>query len=264
MKASARFIEMAEKKAKDELRKKREDMLSPYTTEAAVMPLAEMSEEGFNQLYESLKAGHQKRLDDQAKAERDKKEAEERLAKENEAFKLYIDRVAKLTNLGAIVSTRDISLVNKLSGFVSVMPDELRAMNEETFENCLYVFEQAKKDNDEVLLAEKKKQEKERIANEAKLMKERQEKHALQKAENERIEKEAQAKRYEVNAKRRAERAPDKIKVQSAIDLINQTKDTISKIKLTTAEAKKILTDADQLLGKTVAFTEKGLKSLED
>jgi hypothetical protein len=235
--------ELAEKKLKEQLRIERSEKLSPYTENVNTYLLGEMSETQFSELYTSLRASHEQRLEAAKKAEEDRlalikaeKEEQERIRVEN----IRLQREAK---------EKEAELEKER--------ERIRKENEE--KERLAEIERQK--NSAILKAQQEKADKERTELLAKAEKERKEKEHLEKeiadkkAAEEKAKKDAELKlQAEQKAKAAAEKAaklqPDKTKL---LDFMQKINDLI-RPEVTSIEAANIAANANTLLCKVAAY----------
>jgi hypothetical protein len=255
--------ELAEKKLKEQLRIERSEKLSPYTENVNTYLLGEMSETQFSELYTSLRASHEQRLEAEKKAEEDRlalikaeKEEQERIRVEN----IRLQREAK---------EKEAELEKERA--------RIRKENEE--KERLAEIERQK--NAAILKAQQEKADKERVELLAKADQERKEKEELRSKRAEQLrsyiifirdyngmislpEKEYQKEfadiqiaakqHYEFEAKenqrKEAERQKQVAKQAEALamQIAKQKKEVEQKAKAAAEKAAKLAPDKDKLL----------------
>ena len=214
--------EIAEKKRKEELRKSREEKLSPYTEDAGLYPLGEVSEQQFDDLYSGLRIAKENRLAAEKKAEEDRIAKEKADAEEREAQRL-----------------ENIRLQKEAEEREKQLADERKAARKE----------QEAKDKqlaDERLKAQKEREEREKL--EAKIQ--------AQKDADAKAKLDAERKR---KAEDKAARlAPDKTKLLNFCQAIND----LPRPEIKSIEAADIASKANILLVKTVNFIKENAEKL--
>lgn len=225
--------ELAEKKRQQELKKEREEKLSPYTENVTIYPLGLMSEDEFSTLYIALRAEHERQIEAEKKAEADRIAKEKKDAEEREAQRL----------------------------------ENIRLKEEAAEKERLAEIERKKQA--QILAAQKAKADKERAELLAKADKERKEKERLKaevKAKNEAIEKaqkeaaakaEAERKAKEAQEKK-ARLAPDKDKLIGFAQIIND----LPRPEVKSVEAAKIAENVNALLVKVSNYILENARNL--
>lgn len=218
--------EIAERKRQQELRREREEKLSPYTENVVIYPLGIMSEDEFNSLYIALRTAHEDKIEAEKKAEaeriaKEKAEAEERerIRQENERLKKEAEELERKAKAEA--------------------------------------EKQAK-----VLAEEREKAEAERKALEEKARKEREERERLEAEIKAKEEAEKRAREEEAKKKaameRKAKLAPDKDKLLILVDTIK----AIQLPEVKNLEVQAVVADVKVLLNKVTNFIIQKSESL--
>jgi len=262
--------EIAEKKHKEELRKSRAEKLSPYTEDADLYPLGEMSEQQFEDLYSGL------RIAQENKQAAEKEAEEERIEKER-IEKLHADRINSIRSLWQFMDTPQSCLhLGELTE--GKWNDLIKSLNQKKAD---YEAEQERirKENDR-LARENEKKQKELEAEKEKAKKEQEEKDGQiakekadaqrEKEKREKLEAKIQAEKdAEKKAKQDAERkrkadekaarlAPDKTKLLNFCQAIND----LPRPEVKSIEAADIASKANILLVKTVNFIKENAEKL--
>lgn len=243
--------ELAEKKRQQELKKEREEKLSPYTENVTIYPLGLMSEDEFSTLYIALRAEHERQIEAEKKAEADriakeKKDAEEREAQRLENIRLK-EEAAEKERLAEIERKKQAQI--------------LAAQKAKA--------EAERKRQEELMRVEREKAEAERKKLEEKARKEREERERLAaeiKAKNEAIEKAQKEAAAKVEAERKAKEAqekkarlaPDKDKLLGFAQTIND----LPRPEVKSVEAAKIAENVNALLVKVSNYILENARNL--
>ena len=217
--------ELALKKRQQELRREREEKLSPYTENVVIYPLGLMSEDEFSALYVSLRTAHENRLEAEKKAE------ETRIAKEK-----------------ADAEERDRQRLDNIRLKEEAIERERLAEIERKKQAAILAKQKAEADKREKALKEKadaERKERERLADELKAKKEAEEKTRKDAEAKAEAEKKAQAA-----AEKKARLAPDKDKLK----LLANTIKSIQLPEVNSLEARGIVADVQSLLNKVTNF----------
>ena len=94
--------ELAEKKRQIELRKEREEKLSPYTENVVIYPLGLMSEDEFSALYVSLRSAHESRLEAERKQKQTGLQKRKRMLKKGKLKGLKISDLKRKQQSGNV------------------------------------------------------------------------------------------------------------------------------------------------------------------
>lgn len=228
--------EIAERKRQQELRREREEKLSPYTENVVIYPLGIMSEDEFNSLYIALRTAHEDKIEAEKKAEAERIAKEKAEAEERERIRQENERLKK-----------------------EAEDRERKAKAEREKQEKILAEERAKaeaerKRQEEILQKEREKAEAERKALEEKARKEREERERLEaemrtKAEAERKAREEEAKK-KAAAERKAKMAHDKDKLIVLADTIK----AIQLPEVKNLEAQAVVADVKVLLNKVTNF----------
>lgn len=213
--------EIAEKKRKEQLRADRMEKLSPYTEDVALYPLGEMSEEQFSSLYATLRAAHERRIEEERKAEEDRIAKEKADADEKERQRLENIRLKEEAD--------------KREKEIAAEREKQRKENEER--ERLAEIERKKQADllaQERAKAEAERKERERLAEEIRLKED-----ADRKAN-------ADAERKQKEAEKKARLAPDKDKLIA----FAKTIDDLPRPEIKAIEAANIIANANTLLCK--------------
>jgi hypothetical protein len=264
MNASSKFIEIAEQKKRDEVRKARVDALSPYTPDAAIMPVMDMTDEGFAQMLATFKAGHEKRLADAVEVERKRKEEDDRLAKENETLKVFHARYKELILLGAVEHDHVVTLRNPFNAAsANVTVDHILEAENAEWAEVLTKFNGMASSIAIDRKADQKKKDDEKAKTEAKLKKEKEERIRLEKEASDKQAEEDRKKKDDANAKRRATRAPDREKATALMQTLSDFRDK-NLPKMSTPEGQLIIRDVTEMFNRMVIYVDKKVKNLDE
>ena len=261
--------EIAEKKRKEELRRDRSEKLSPYIEDVALYPLGEMSEEQFSNLYSTLRAAHERQIEEERKAESERQRiaAEKALHDERKNsilnFWQFVPEDERQSNFGTWDQSKWDDFCQNLKDKKNAYDAEqerIRKDNERLAEEAKKkqaeleaTLKRAKEEQeakDKAMAEERRKAEEQRKALEAKAAKEREEKERLEAELIAKREAEEKAKRDEERRKKEAEKkarlAPDKDKLIS----FAQSIDDLPRPEIKAIEAATIIANANTLLCK--------------
>lgn len=265
--------EIAEKKRKEELRRDRSEKLSPYIEDVALYPLGEMSEEQFSNLYSTLRAAHERQIEEERKAEAERQRiaAEKALHDERKNsilnFWQFVPDSEKQSNFG----TWDQAKWDNFCQFLKDKKNQYDKERERIRKENERLAEEAKKRQaeyeatlkkakaeqeakDKAMAEERRKADEQRKALEAKAERERAEKERLEAELRYRREAEEKAKKEEERRKKEAEKkarlAPDKDKLIS----FAQSIDDLPRPEIKAIEAANIVANANTLLVKVRTY----------
>ncbi len=265
--------EIAEKKRKEELRRDRSEKLSPYIEDVALYPLGEMSEEQFSNLYSTLRAAHERQIEEERKAEAERQRiaAEKALHDERKNsilnFWQFVPDSEKQSNFG----TWDQAKWDNFCQFLKDKKNQYDKERERIRKENERLAEEAKKRQaeyeatlkkakaeqeakDKAMAEERRKTDEQRKALEAKAERERAEKERLEAELRYRREAEEKAKKEEERRKKEAEKkarlAPDKDKLIS----FAQSIDDLPRPEIKAIEAANIVANANTLLVKVRTY----------
>lgn len=235
-----KFIEIQEAQAKEARRSERHELLSVFVPNPELYPLADISEQAFNDLLNGFKAAKQKREEEdriaaEAEIARQKAEAAEREKQRLENIRLKAEAEAREKQLAA---EREKAAKEKAIA-------EAKAKAEQERHNAL-------------MEAERKKQAKLKADADAKLAKEKAEREKAESELKAQAAAKAKAEQERIAAEKKAAAAPDKNKLILFAEQLSK----ISTPELNSDEAKHILADALILIGKTVVFINTKTESL--
>jgi len=260
-----KFAEIREKEHKDKIRTERLELLKAYTDQGAIYPLADMTQEAFDQLLAGLKMLDEQKKEtakkaEEARIENERKEKlraeQEKIRQENERLKKEKEEAdAKAAADAKIKETRNM----ELRPYIVFIRDynKMLALPEAEYKKELSDVKEAAKlqwefdakeerrkakeqaDKDALLAAEKKEKEKAQAA-----LKAKQDAEAKLKADAEKKDKER------IAAEKKAAKAPDKEKLNALAVTIG----TIVYPVMKSDEGKKILENVEVLLDKVVAY----------
>lgn len=233
--------EILEKKRLEELQAKRVELLSQYVEDAEERDLASMQEDVWEPYLASKKKEYEDRLESEKKAEEERIEQERKVKLYNERkeqlipFWSHLKEDHKSADLGELTE-EDFNIILNEAKKATIKhekeQEKIRAENERLRKEREAAEAKAKKEREEAEAREKARieaeKEKERIANE-KAEAERkayEERIAKQKAEAEKLlqeklereEAELKAKKEAEEAEKKAKMAPDKDKLNNAIE----------------------------------------------
>ena len=225
--------EIAEKKRKEELKRDREEKLSPYTETVTLYPLGEMTEEQFSELYSALRIAHENRLEAERKAE------EERIAKEKAEEAERLRMKAENERLKKEAEEREAKAEAERQRQAKILAEQKRKSDDErrALEAKAEAERQAKVKVEAELKAKKEAEEKARKDAEAKALAEQKAKEAAEK---------------------KAKLAPDKEKLLSFAAALR----SIQLPEVKSAEASSILSSAVMLIGKIDKYITENANNL--
>lgn len=261
--------EIAEKKRKEDLKRDRAEKLSPYTEDVALYPLGEMSEDQFSSLYATLRASHERQIEEERKAEAERQmlAAEKALHEERKNsildFWQFTPEDKKDSNFGTISEKDWNDFVADLKNKKAEHEKEQECIRRENER----LAEEAKKKQEQLeaqqAKAKAEAEAQKKIFEEAQVRAEAERKALIEKAEKEQAEKkrieaelkaklvaEEKAKKDEERRKKDAEKkarlAPDKDKL---IDFAKSI-DALVRPEIKAIEAATIIANANSLLCK--------------
>lgn len=273
-----KFAEIKEAERKEKLREERWEKISKYVENEDDYDLANMPDEGFKALLDGFVTAEKNRIEAERKAEEERKE-QERKEKLLQSRKDEMVSLADFFDWNLLTTELTDAEYNKIQDSAKKAKTEYEAEQERIRKEN----ERLKKEREEAerkaeaerkrqakIEAERKRKEeaerkareekalKEREAYEAKLKKEREERQRFQTVIKAKEEAEEKARKQAEAEKKKAKLAPDKDKLYAFVKHLANIEMPDVKSK----EAKKVVTDAEKLIRKTMRFINESAEKL--